>query len=302
MYELVVISGKGGTGKTSITAAIASLANQPAICDADVDAADLHLLLAPRVRRQEDFKGGGLAGIDQEKCIQCGQCVELCRFGAISDDFRVDPIDCEGCGVCADLCPENAIDFPIQTCGQWFISDTRFGPMVHAKLGIAEENSGKLVTLIRKEAQELAGDKGHGLLITDGPPGVGCPVIASIGGASHLLIVTEPTVSGLHDMQRVAELANHFKVPASVCINKCDLNPDAAGAIAWNAESMGMAVIGQIPFDAAFTRAMIAGQTLMEHDAASKVAEGIRAMWQKLEQKIKAGAPKTAPISDKRIN
>ncbi len=140
------------------------------------------------------------------------------------------------------------------------------------------------------------------LLITDGPPGVGCPVIASIGGASHLLIVTEPTVSGLHDMQRVAELANHFKVPASVCINKCDLNPDAAGAIAWNAESMGMAVIGQIPFDAAFTRAMIAGQTLMEHDAASKVAEGIRAMWQKLEQKIKAGAPKTAPISDKRIN
>jgi len=231
MKELVVISGKGGTGKTSLMAAFASLAQNKVLCDADVDAADLHLLMDPEIKKRYDFQGGGIAVIDPDKCTQCGLCRELCRWEAISESFEVDSIECEGCGVCVDFCPEQAIEFPLSTCGQWFISDTRFGPMVHARLGIAEENSGKLVTLIRQEAKKLADKNKLDLLITDGPPGVGCPVIASIGGATALLIVTEPTVSGLHDMERVAQLADHFNVPAMVCVNKFDLNISQTQAI-----------------------------------------------------------------------
>ena len=200
MKELVIISGKGGTGKTSMVSAIASLARNKVLCDSDVDAADLHLIMAPSVIKSEIFKGGCEAAIDKDKCVECGLCRDLCRYGAINEDFTVDSIECEGCGVCYYFCPEKAITFEQKTCGEWFISDTRHGPMVHARLGIAEENSGKLVTLVRKEAKKLAEEKGMDLIITDGAPGVGCPVIASIGGASAVLIVTEPTVSGVHDM------------------------------------------------------------------------------------------------------
>ena len=224
MKELVILSGKGGTGKTSLTAAFATLATGCLLCDADVDAADLHLLMQPVIRKRTEFQGGGVAVIDPQRCTSCGTCVDLCRWSAIGPDFVVDEIACEGCGVCVDFCPEQAIDFPIKTCGQWFISDTRCGPMVHARLGIAEENSGKLVTLVRQQAGQLAEAKGIDLIITDGPPGVGCPVIASVGGASSALIVTEPTVSGIHDMARAIELCRHFKVPVMVCINKFDLN------------------------------------------------------------------------------
>jgi len=231
MKELVIISGKGGTGKTSLMAAFASLAGNMVLCDADVDAADLHLITAPRVKERHDFQGGHTAIINQDKCTQCGICQDLCKWNAVSDDFEVDSIACEGCGVCVYLCPEKAIDFPLNTCGEWFISDTGFGPMVHARLGIAEENSGKLVSLVRKKAKELADEKKLDLILTDGPPGVGCPVIAAIGGASGVLIVTEPTVSGKHDMERVVRLAAHFKVPAMVCVNKYDLNLDQTHAI-----------------------------------------------------------------------
>ena len=219
MREMIVISGKGGTGKTSLMAAFASLAENKVLCDADVDAADLHLIMEPEIIKRSNFKSGHSAVVHAAKCTECGLCRYLCRWQAISPNFEVDPISCEGCGVCVYFCPEQAIDFPENTCGEWFISNTRLGPMVHARLGIAEENSGKLVTLVRREARKLAEEKGLDLILTDGPPGVGCPVIASIGGADAILIVTEPTVSGRHDMQRVAQLAAHFKVPAMICIN-----------------------------------------------------------------------------------
>lgn len=225
-WLLIVISGKGGTGKTSLIAAFASLAEKKVLCDADVGAADLHLIMDPRDREQHDFQSGRTAIIIKDKCTECGLCRDLCRFDVISNNFEVNPIDCEGCGVCVYFCPEKSIDFPINTCGEWFISDTRFGPMVHARLHIAEENSGKLVTLLPQEAKKIAEKMALNLILTDGPQGVGCPVIASIGGARAVLIVTEPTVSGKHDMKRVAQLANFFKVPAMVCVNKFDLNLD----------------------------------------------------------------------------
>ncbi len=282
MRELVILSGKGGTGKTSITAAFAAVCKSAVLCDADVDAADLHLLMAPEIKRTTDFAGGGLAVIDPEKCSGCGLCTELCRFGAISDDFVVDKIDCEGCGVCVDLCPENAIDFPTQICGQWYISDTRFGPMVHARLGIAEENSGKLVSLVRQQAKKLAEKKGIDLVLTDGPPGVGCPVIASISGATALLIVTEPTVSGVHDMTRALDLAHFFKVPAMVMVNKHDLNPEQTDNIQKKVEEMGMTFLGTLPFDPVFVEAMVQGRTIVEFDDKSNISRKIKELWDKI--------------------
>jgi MinD superfamily P-loop ATPase len=279
MKELVVISGKGGTGKTSLMAAFAALAQNSVLCDADVDAADLHLLMQPDIRQRTDFTGGGIAIIDSDRCTQCGTCLEVCRFGAVTSDFVVDEIACEGCGVCVDFCPEKAIDFPIRTCGQWFISDTRFGPMVHARLGIAEENSGKLVTMVRKEARKLAKAQNRDWIITDGPPGIGCPVIASIGGADAVLVVAEPTVSGIHDMDRVAELAAYFKVPVMVCVNKYDLNPDQASAIEKTANNGKTAFVGRIAFDPVFTDAMLRGKTVIEYNGASPAGGDIRRIW-----------------------
>ncbi len=286
MKELVVLSGKGGTGKTSIMAAFASLAENSVFCDADVDAADLHLLLDPQVRECNDFKGGKEAVIRLESCTGCGLCREMCKWNAIDETFKVDPVACEGCGVCVWFCPEKAIDFPIKTCGQWFISDTRFGPLVHARLGIAEENSGKLVALVRQEAKKLAENQNREMIITDGPPGVGCPVIASLGGATDLLIVSEPTVSGFHDMDRVAQLAAHFKVPAMVCINKCDLNPAMTGQIEGYAEENGLPVLGKIPFDPVFVEAMVQGRTVLEFRPASEAARAVKDIWQKIEAKL----------------
>jgi MinD superfamily P-loop ATPase len=282
MKELVIISGKGGTGKTSIVAAFASLAENKVLCDADVDAADLHLLMDPDIKKRYDFQGGGIAVIDPDKCTQCGLCRELCRWEAISEQFEVDSIECEGCGVCVDFCPEQAIEFPLSTCGQWFISHTRFGPMVHARLGIAEENSGKLVTLIRQEAKKLAEKNKLDLILTDGPPGVGCPVIASIGGATTLVIVTEPTVSGLHDMERVAQLADHFKVPAMLCVNKFDLNTDQTQAIEKLAKERNMTVLGRIPFDPVFTKSMVQGKTIFEYNTESTVGQAVKQIWEKI--------------------
>jgi len=282
MRELIVISGKGGTGKTSLAAAFASLSENRVLCDADVDAADLHLLMAPDIKMRSDFQGGGVAVINKEKCNECGLCRDLCRFDAISEHYEVDRIDCEGCGVCVDFCPEQAIDFPVKTCGEWFISETRFGPMIHARLGIAEENSGKLVTLVRQEAKKTAQTNNHHLIITDGPPGIGCPVIASIGGASAVLIVAEPSVSGMHDMERVAQLAAHFKVPGMVCVNKFDLNLDQTQAIEDLAKNMQMSVLGRIPFDPIFIESMIQGQTIFEYNKESKTSFAVKQIWNEI--------------------
>ena len=286
MKELVIISGKGGTGKTSILAAFAALAENKVLCDADVDAADLHLVMAPTVQENHDFQSGHMAIIDHEKCTECDLCRNLCRWNAISEDYKVDPIQCEGCGVCVYFCPEEAIDFPLSTCGEWFISDTRFGPMVHARLGIAEENSGKLVTLVRQEAKKLAEEKNLDFILTDGPPGIGCPVIASIGGASAVLIVTEPTVSGKHDMVRVAQLAAHFKVPGMICVNKFDLNPEETQTIEDVARENNLAVLGRIPFDPIFTKAMVQGQTLFEYNTNSEAGNAVRKIWEELMVKM----------------
>ena len=282
--ELVVISGKGGTGKTSILASFAYLAENMVLCDADVDAADLHLLMDPQVRERHDFQGGGVAVIDPAKCTQCGLCTDLCRWNAIGEEFKVDALDCEGCGVCVYLCPEKAVEFPTKTCGEWFSSDTRFGPMVHARLGIAEENSGKLVTLVRQEAKKLAERENRNLIVTDGPPGVGCPVIASIGGAAAVLVVAEPTISGRHDMERVLELAMHFRVPAAVCINKSDLNPGEAEAIEAFSKERGLSFLGRIPFDPVFTESMIQGKTVFEYKAKSLVCRAIEEIWDRASE------------------
>ena len=282
MKEIVIISGKGGTGKTSIVSAFASLAENKVLCDADVDAADLHLIMAPEIKERHDFDAGHTAQIDPHKCTQCGLCRDLCRWNAVREDFTVDEIECEGCGVCCYFCPEDAIAFPVNTSGEWFISDTRFGPMAHARLGIAEENSGKLVALIRKEGKELAEKNGADFLLTDGPPGVGCPVIASMGGASAVLIVAEPSVSGKHDMERVSELAAFFKVPAMLCVNKFDLNPEMGEAIEAFARKKSVTPIGRVPFDPGFTHAMVEGKTIVEFNENGEACRAVKAVWENM--------------------
>jgi MinD superfamily P-loop ATPase len=286
MKELVIISGKGGTGKTSMVSAIASLAQNKVLCDSDVDAADLHLIMAPEVIKSEVFTGGREAKIVKDKCTGCGLCLKLCRYGAISKDYIVDTIECEGCGVCHYFCPEKAVSFEQKRCGEWFVSDTRHGPMVHARLGIAEENSGKLVTLVRREAKRLAEEKGMELIITDGAPGVGCPVIASIGGASAVLIVTEPTVSGVHDMKRVAELASFFRIPAIVCVNKFDLNTEKTEEIKAFALAHDIEYAGQIPFDPVFTKAMVAAKNIFEYAPDSDVCTEVKKIWKRISERL----------------
>ncbi len=292
MKELVIISGKGGTGKTSIAASFAILAGRSILCDCDVDAADLHLVLEPVIRERHEFKSGHEAVIRQEDCVACGACVGICRFGAVkimkSRDgypiYAVDPTSCEGCGVCVEFCPMEAIDFPERNCGQWFVSDTRCGPMVHAQLGIAAENSGKLVSTVRREARRLAGEENCNILV-DGPPGIGCPVIASITGATQVLIVTEPTVAGEHDLERVLHLTRHFQIPTSVCINKWDINEEMTHLIEEKARLSGAEIIGRIRCDQAVTLAQIQKKAVVEIDAPS--ADDISQLWKKLRIKEK---------------
>lgn len=275
MRELVVISGKGGTGKTSIVASFAALAHNPVLADCDVDAADLHLLLDPKIKQTHDFSGGKLASIVAQKCIGCGRCQEVCNFDAalfngpgndvVEKTYTIDPVSCEGCGVCVYFCPVEAIKFEDAVNGQWFVSETRFGAMVHAKLGIAQENSGKLVSLIRKEAKQIAAKGNNDLIIVDGSPGIGCPVIASIAGADLVLVVTEPTLSGRHDLDRVAELTEHFNIPTAICINKCDINSKVAEEIKNMAIERNLKVVGEIAYDPAVTKAQIAAKSIVEH-------------------------------------
>ena len=291
MKELVVISGKGGTGKTSIVAAFSALAENAILADCDVDAADLHLVLNPTVKQTIEFSGGRQARIRPEQCIGCGKCRDLCHFDAIrfngpgndiiSKTFTVDPVSCEGCKVCVEFCPVDAIAFEDHVNGQWFISDTRFGPMVHARLGIAEENSGKLVSVIRRETKRIAQEQQRDMIIIDGSPGIGCPVIASITGADLVLIVTEPTLSGKHDLERVAELASGFKIPVLIAINKCDLNLNMAAQIERAVIEKSGSVAGNIRYDPAVTDAQVAGHSVIEHGS-SPAADDIRSLWQKV--------------------
>lgn len=288
MKELTIISGKGGTGKTSVVASFAALAQNKVLADADVDAADLHLILAPEIRHEEDFRGGRTARIDPERCTECGECLDRCQFNAISPEFVVDKIDCEGCGVCVHFCPVEAIDFPENICGRWYISETRFGPLVHARLHIAEENSGLLVSLVRNQAKVLAEEQGLDTIIVDGPPGIGCPVISSITGTNVVLIVTEPTVSGLHDLERVGGLAAHFKIPTLACINKFDLNEEMSDRIADFCARHRIDLVGRIPYDTSVTRAMVAGQSIVEFSDGG-VSEAIRQIWRRVEEFLKDG-------------
>ena len=267
MKELVVISGKGGTGKTSITGALATLMPNTILSDCDVDAPDLHLLLQPDIQKKESFSGGKVARIDKTKCNECGICRDVCRFDAITPDYVVEEISCEGCGVCVWNCPENAISFENRDSGEWYVSKTRFGDMVHARLHPGEENSGKLVTEVRNVARQLGKEKGADYLLVDGPPGVGCPVISSIGGADLLLVVTEPTRSAIHDMQRALQLAQHFNVPSTVCINKYDLNEEMTKVIEEYCAEEGLPVLGKIAFDKEFVAAQIQGKAVLELDS-----------------------------------
>jgi len=285
VQEVVVLSGKGGTGKTSLVGALAALAPEKVLCDADVDAADLHLLLRPNIRERHAFYAGHKAVIDPERCVRCGDCLNWCRFGAISDSLEINSLLCEGCGICWYLCPAQAVDFPENLCGEWFISTTRFGPLVHARLGIAAENSGKLVALVRKEARQLAEAQGLGWILTDGPPGIGCPVIACLSEATSVLVITEPSVAGRHDLERVAALAKHFGLPVSVLVNKADLYWETAQEIAQFCQRQGYGFLGFVPFEADFTRAQVEGKTIMEYNNAN-LKEILREVWEKLASEI----------------
>jgi MinD superfamily P-loop ATPase len=256
------------------------------MADCDVDAADLHLILSPEIQHEEDFYSGKTAFIRENDCTQCGKCVEVCQFDAISPDFVVDPVACEGCGVCVYFCPVNAIDFNENLSGRWFISNTRFGSMVHARLGIAEENSGKLVTLVRRQAKLLAEEQNADYIIVDGAPGIGCPVISSITGANAVLVVTEPTLSGRHDLERVVSLAaDHFQIPTFVCVNKFDLNGEMTDQIEQYCQEMKIGFVGKIPYDTMVTEAMVQGKTIIEFSD-GVIAKEIRNMWQKIEGSI----------------
>jgi MinD superfamily P-loop ATPase len=286
MKELVILSGKGGTGKTSIVGSFAAIAQNKVMADCDVDAADLHLLLNPSAKEKNEFLSGQVAFIDDEKCTQCGLCQDECRFDAISN-FKVDPVSCEGCGFCSHICPVEAITMNECKAGDWYISDSKYGPMVHARLGIAQENSGKLVALVRKQARDLAEKNGLDYVICDGPPGIGCPVISSLSGASLALIVTEPTLSGIHDMERVLDVCQHFGVPALVCINKYDINDENTKAIHYYCREKGVEVAAIIPFDNAVTEAMVKGKSVVEYSG-GRVAREIQSLWKYIDRKLRA--------------
>jgi MinD superfamily P-loop ATPase len=287
--EIVVVSGKGGTGKTSLVASLAALASDAVLADCDVDASDLHLVLAPSVERREDFWSGHEAVIRHADCVHCGECLRLCRFGAVKEErettgettFSIDPLACEGCGVCVRFCPSGAIDFPERMSGEWFVSRTRFGSLVHARLGIGAENSGKLVSVVRKEARRIALEQGKSLLLVDGPPGIGCAVIASVTGASLVLAVTEPTLSGEHDLRRVLALTKHFDIPTAICVNKWDINEEVTERIEREVAGAGAVLVGRIPYDASVTEAQVNGKPVVEFND-GPAARAIRGVWENL--------------------
>ena len=287
MKEVVVLSGKGGTGKTSIVGAFAALAKHKVLSDCDVDAADLHLLLAPTPVEEHEFWSGQVAVIDPGLCTQCGLCEEACRFDAIHD-FTVARVGCEGCGLCARVCPAGAIRMKDNLAGHWFVSETRFGPLVHARLGIAQENSGKLVHLVRRKAKETAELAGVDITINDGPPGIGCAVISSLSGASLACIVTEPSVSGIHDMERVLQVCRHFGVPALVCVNKYDINEEGTRRVEQYCAEQGIDVVAKIPFDTRVTEAQVQGVSIVEYTDDMRLVAPVEKSWNAVSARLDA--------------
>jgi MinD superfamily P-loop ATPase len=283
--QLAIVSGKGGTGKTTLAAAFASLAKNKVMVDCDVDAADLHLLLQPKIVMREKYFGGRSPRVDLEKCTQCGLCTEICRFHAI-ENGAVDTVACEGCGFCSHVCPEEAITMEEAFSGDWFISETSYGPFVHARLGIGEENSGKLVTVVRKQATEIAKERNLNLILIDGPPGIGCPVAASLTGVNLVFAVTEPTLSGIHDLERILKLSDHFKIPSLVCINKFDINADNTHQIVSYCEKNGSTVIGKIPYEPKVVEALVNRRTVLDYPC-NGVGEIVRQIWDGLDTILK---------------
>jgi MinD superfamily P-loop ATPase len=288
MKQLVILSGKGGTGKTSVAAAFAHLSAQggpkirAVLADADVDAANLELVLDPHLVSEEEFWSGQAATISPDSCSSCGICAEVCRFDAVLSEngiYRVDDLGCEGCAACMYACPDEAIQMEDQLAGKWFQSDTRYGPLFHAALLPAQENSGKLVTLIKQHARLFALDHDYPLVLVDGPPGIGCPVISAASGADLALIVTEPTAAGVHDMKRILETAKHFGIRSLVCINKADLHPQGSQAIEEHCLDHGLEVLSRIPFDLAVTHAMVKGEPVTAHVPDSKASHALRELW-----------------------
>jgi MinD superfamily P-loop ATPase len=291
--ELVVISGKGGIGKTSLVAAFAALADGAVLADCDVDAADLHLVLRPDLGAEQKFSGRQKAVIDLTACTACGRCAEVCRFAAVlgaggagGRDYPIDPIACEGCELCQRVCPADAIRMEPVVSGAWMVSETRFGPLVHARLGVAEDNSGKLVTLVRNEARRVAEERGLPLVIVDGSPGIGCPVIASLAGADLALAVTEPSVSGRHDLERVLQVVRQFRLPFAVCVNKADLNRALSDVIATEGAAAGAAFVASVDYDPAVTQAQVAGTHVIE--IGGRAAAEIQQVWDAVRDALAA--------------
>jgi MinD superfamily P-loop ATPase len=285
--EIVVLSGKGGTGKTTVLGCLAVLASSKVLVDCDVDAADLHLLLNPIPRQENEFRSGVKARADSDLCIGCGTCEELCQFGAVSINAiaHIDTLSCEGCGVCAHFCPEQAISLDENHCGSWFISDTQHGPLVHAQLFAGEENTGKLVALVKRKARELAEANRAEFILIDGAPGIGCPVIASLSNTDAILVVTEPTQSGWHDLERVLDLAVHFKIQSYVCLNKWDLHPGIADEIEASCKGRNVEILGRIPFDPAVVSSHIKGLPLVSNNN-GPAATAICGIWEQLQYKV----------------
>jgi MinD superfamily P-loop ATPase len=281
---LTIISGKGGTGKTSIVGSFASLAKKAVFADCDVDAADLSLIMDARIKTASEFKASQKARIDVAKCIQCGDCEDKCRFNAIQN-CKVDYFLCEGCRVCSLVCPQGAISMEDVCSGQLFISDTPYGPLVHARLEPGEENSGKLVTLVRQTAEQIARNEGFEYIIVDGPPGIGCPVIASLTGATASLIVTEPTLSAISDLKRVLSVCNHFKVPPFVCVNRCDLYQENVTRITEFCQQEGVEILGMIPYDPNVVRALVQGKPVVGYTE-SAASQQIRKLWDRLAERV----------------
>lgn len=284
MHEILIISGKGGTGKTSLTAAFAHLSQDTVLCDLDVDAPDLHLILKPTSSPKEPFISGFEPLIKEAQCTQCGTCEQMCRFQAVRSKngvMAIDPIRCEGCGVCVHFCPAKAIEFNPRQCGEWSVSQTRFGPLVHAQLYPGEENSGKLVALLRTEAKKIAKADGARMILSDGPPGIGCPVISALTGTTLAVMVTEPTPSGIHDLERVVELSGHFKVPAAVILNKSDLNAKVAGEIRSFCDIQNLPILAEIEHDTNFVQAMVQGMAITEY-VDTQISQSLKAAWQEI--------------------
>ena len=289
MKQLTILSGKGGTGKTTITASLAVLAKNAVLADCDVDAPDLHMLLHPEVIKTQEFKGSKLAVIDKAKCDNCGFCREKCRFDAITEAIEVDPIACEGCGVCAAICPADAITMIERVSGYAYISKTKYGFMAHALLSPGEANSGKLVTLVRQNARILSEKESSDLILIDGPPGIGCPVIASVTGVDVGLVVTEPTMSGIHDLERALQLLEHFSVTPLVCVNMYDINRDNTEKILRFCKENSIEVVGRIPLNPKVTEAMVNGKTIIEYAAESDVAKEIGKIWKTCKDSFNLG-------------